>query len=157
MDALIQSTLEQYEQRSIFARADWDDPGFTKDQENMTPETAVQRFLGQIHYVLHDPQISRASKDADDRAVSKLTDGAAANQADLHGCHALLHRSDPFSHPQGKLTDHDPELMAAQLCLPISVWINLCDREPVREKEVMQWIERYIRQFFVLYQTEGEA
>lgn len=58
---------------------------------------------------------------------------------------------------QGKLTDHDPELMAAQLCLPISVWINLCDREPVREKEVMQWIERYIRQFFSLYQTEGEA
>ena len=47
--------------------------------------------------------------------------------------------------------------MAAQLCLPISVWINLCDREPVREKEVMQWIERYIRQFFALYQTEGEA
>lgn len=102
LDALIQSTLEQYEQRSIFARADWDDPGFTKDQENMTPETAVQRFLGQIHYVLYDPQISRASKDADDRAVSKSTDGAAANQADLHGCHALLHRSDPFSHPAGE-------------------------------------------------------
>ena len=52
LDALIQSTLEQYEQRSIFARADWDDSGFTKDQENMTLETAVQRFLGQIHYVL---------------------------------------------------------------------------------------------------------
>lgn len=43
------------------------------------------------------------------------------------------------------------ELMAAQLCLPISVWINLCDREPERENEVMKLIERHIRQFFERY------
>ena len=49
---------------------------------------------------------------------------------------------------QGRLTGDDPEVMAAQLCLPISVWINLCDREPEREKEIMELIERHIRQFF---------
>lgn len=46
LDALMQATLEQYEQHSIFAKADWDDLAFTKDKENMTPDMAVQLCLG---------------------------------------------------------------------------------------------------------------
>ena len=44
--------------------------------------------------------------------------------------------------------------MAAQLCLPISAWINLRDREPERENDVMKLIERHIRQFFEVYQVK---
>ena len=55
---------------------------------------------------------------------------------------------------QGVLTEDDPEIMSAQLCLPISVWINLCDREPEREPEVMELVEKHIRQFFRLYMPE---
>ena len=62
LDALIQTTMEEYEKHSIFANADWDDPAFTKDKENMTPEMATQMFIGQIRYILHDPKISRARK-----------------------------------------------------------------------------------------------
>ena len=82
LDALIQTTTEEYEKHSIFANADWDDPTFTKDKENMTPE------------------------------------------------------------------------MAAQLCLLISMWLGLCDREPEREDDVMKLIERHIRQFFEIYQVK---
>ena len=56
---------------------------------------------------------------------------------------------------QGKLTDNDAEAMAAQFCLPISVWINLCDREPGREDEVMELIARHVRQFFKMYGTDA--
>ena len=49
---------------------------------------------------------------------------------------------------KGILAEDDPEIMAAQFCLPISVWINLCDREPEREPEVMELVSRHIRQFF---------
>lgn len=62
LDALIQTTMEEYEKHSIFANADWDDPTFTKDKEHMTPEMAAQMFLGQIRYILHDPKISSARK-----------------------------------------------------------------------------------------------
>ena len=55
---------------------------------------------------------------------------------------------------QGVLAEDDPEIMAAQLCLPISVWINLCDREPDQEREVMELVERHIRQFLRLYARE---
>ena len=41
LDALIQATMAQYEAHSIFARADWDDPEFTKDKLGMTPDAAV--------------------------------------------------------------------------------------------------------------------
>ena len=41
--------------------------------------------------------------------------------------------------------------MAAQLCLPISAWISLCDREPERESEVMELVRRHIAQFFRVY------
>ena len=54
----------------------------------------------------------------------------------------------------GVLTGDDPEIMAAQLCLPISTWINLCDREPDREAEVMDLISRHIQQFFKVYRLE---
>ena len=46
--------------------------------------------------------------------------------------------------------------MAAQLCLPISVWLGLCDREPEREPEAMDMAEKHIRQFFRLYQKDRE-
>lgn len=56
---------------------------------------------------------------------------------------------------QGQLADSDPEIMAAQLCLPISMWLGLCDREPEREDDVMKLIERHIRQFFEVYHVKG--
>ena len=56
---------------------------------------------------------------------------------------------------QGVLAGDDPQIMAAQFCLPVSVWINLCDREPEQEQEVMELVEKHIRQFFRLYQPGG--
>ena len=57
----------------------------------------------------------------------------------------------------GALAEDDPEIMAAQFCLPISVWINLCDREPDREQEVLELAEKHIRQFFRLYQSKDQT
>ena len=54
---------------------------------------------------------------------------------------------------RGVLKDDDPELMAAQLCFPISVWINLCDREPEREADTVELVKRHIRQFFRVYRN----
>ena len=62
LDALVRHSLEQYEKRSIFARADWDDPAFTKDKQDVTPDAALQMVLGHVRYILHDPQISKSRK-----------------------------------------------------------------------------------------------
>ena len=46
LDALVRHSLEQYEKRSIFARANWDDPAFTKDKQDVTPDAALQILEG---------------------------------------------------------------------------------------------------------------
>lgn len=151
LDAIVKEVLEQYAQHSIFALADWEDPDFTKDKQHMTPDVAVQMIQRQLRYILHDPSISRSRKmlvieQFQNRSLAKLQ--TKQNYEDVMryftGLVGFLIR-------QGVLAEDDPEIMAAQLCLPISVWINLCDREPEREREVMELVERHIRQFFRLY------
>ena len=153
LDALIKEVLERYAEHSIFALANWDDPDFTKDKQDMTPDAAVQMLQGQLRYILHDPAISRARKmlmieQFQNPELAKLQ--TKQNYTDVlryfTGLVGFLIR-------QGALTEDNPEIMAAQLCLPITVWLGLCDREPEREQEVMGLVERHIRQFFRIYGT----
>ena len=157
LDALLQTASEQYELHSIFANADWDDPDFTKDKENLTPEAAVQMFVGQIRYILHDPQISRARRMLTIEQFQNAQMAAMQTKRNYTDVVRYFQGLVRFLIRRGRLADRDPEIMAAQLCLPISVWINLCDREPERESDVMKLIERHVRQFFELYRAEETA
>ena len=154
LDALVKDVLEQYAEHSIFAKADWDQYDDTEDKPALTPDAATQMILGQVRYILHDPHISRARKmlaieQFQNPELAKLQ--TKQNYSDVMryftGLVKYLIRHDV-------LTEDDPEIMAAQLCLPISTWINLCDREPDREAEVMELISRHIQQIFKVYRPE---
>ena len=149
LDAIVKEVLAQYEEHSLFARADWE-----KDTGGLpqTADDAVQMIQGQIRYILHDPAISRGRK--------MLVIEQFRNRP-LAGLQTKQNYSDVLRYftglmkqliRQGVLAEDDPEIMAAQFCLPISVWINLCDREPDRESEVMELVDKHIRQFFRRYQ-----
>ena len=153
LDALLETTLAQYAKHSIFANADWDDPGFTRDKENMTPDMALRMIIGQLRYILHDPQISRARKMLTIEQFQNPQMASLQTKQNYTDVMQYFTGFVRFLIRQGKLTGSDPESMAAQLCLPISVWLGLCDREPEREEEVMKLIERHVRQFFELYKT----
>ena len=151
LDALVKDVLEQYGEHSIFARTDWE-----KDADHLplTPDEAVRMVLGQIRYLLHDPAISRARKmlvieQFQNPELAKLQ--TKQNYSNVLGYFTGLVKQ---LIRQGVLAEDDPEIMAAQLCLPISVWINLCDREPEQESEVMELVGKHIRQFFRNYQPE---
>lgn len=153
LDALVKDILEQYATHSLFARTDWENDAHTKGEQALTPDAAAQMILGQIRYILHDPVISRARKmlvieQFQNPELAKLQ--TKQNYSDVMDYFTGLVKQ---LIRQGVLAEDDPEIMAAQLCLPISTWINLCDREPDREPEVMELVERHIRQFFRLYQT----
>ena len=148
----MKDVLEQYAEHSIFAKADWDKYDDAAEKKAFTPDVAEQMILGQIRYILHDPHISRARKmlvmeQFQNPELAKLQ--TKQNYSDVMryftGLVKYLIRHDV-------LTEDDPEIMAAQLCLPISTWINLCDREPDREAEVMELVSRHIQQFFKVYQ-----
>ena len=148
LDALVKDVLDAYGTHSIFARTDWD-----KDAGDLpvTPDAAVQMIQGQIRYILHDPAISRARRML---VIEQFQNEELAQLQTKQNYSDVLHYFTGLMRHlirQDVLRDDDPEIMAAQLCLPISVWINLCDREPEREAEVMALTEKHIQQFFRVY------
>ena len=149
LDALVKEVLEQYAAHSVIAKTDWES---NPDRLPRTPDAAAQMIQGQIRYILHDPSISRARKmlvieQFQNPELAKLQ--TKQNYSDVLGYFTGFVKQ---LIRQGVLADDDPEIMASQLCLPISVWINLCDREPEREPEVMELASRHMQQFFRVYQ-----
>ncbi|MDD6050838.1 MAG: TetR/AcrR family transcriptional regulator [Clostridiales bacterium] len=148
LEALVQEVLRQYTAHSIFGQAAGDVPATP-----LTPDDAVAMIQEQVRYILHDPNISRARKML---VIEQFRNPELAvlqtkqNYTDVMRYFTSLVKA---LIAQGVLAQDDAELMAAQLCLPISVWINLCDREPAREQEIMALMERHIRQFFRRYQA----
>lgn len=151
LDALLQETLEQYDRHSLFAGADWDDPAFTAARQDILPDRAVEKILQQVRYILHDPQISRSRKMLTIEQFRNPTLKALRTRQNYTEVLRYFTGLVRFLISRGKLAEGDAEAMAAQLCLPVSVWIELCDREPEREEAVMALIERHIRQFFEIY------
>ena len=151
LDALVEEVLSQYNTRSLFARANWGDGAFRKEKSGLSLENITNLIEEQIRFILHDPYISKARKmlaieQFQNPELAKLQ--TKQNYTDVMqyftGLMGVLME-------QGVLAEDDPQIMAAQFSLPISVWINLCDREPEREPEVMELIEKHIRQFFKVY------
>lgn len=155
LDALVDEVLTQYNDHSLFARADWEDPAFTRDKQGMTPDLAVRMILGQVRYILHDPQIAKSRKLLTIEQFQNPQLAALQTKQNYTDVMRYFTGFVRFLIGEGALADGDCESMAAQLCLPVTVWINLCDREPERENETLELIERHIRQFFKLYQREA--
>lgn len=148
LDALIETVSEEYNRHSIFANADWDDPAFLEAQSDVAPDAVLQKILAHLRYILHEPKIKKArmlltiEQFGNERLKALQTKQNYTNV--LRYFTGLIR----FLIHSGKLEADDPLLAAAQLCLPITVWINLCDREPKREPEIMELIERHVRRFF---------
>ena len=148
LDTLVKDVLEQYTEHSIFARADWEKSDVSLP---LNSDEAANMIQNQIQYILHDPYVSKARKmlvieQFQNPELAKLQ--TKQNYSDvMQYCTGLIKQLIS----RGVLAEYDPEIMAAQLGLPVSVWINLCDREPEREQEIMELVEKHVRQFFEVF------
>lgn len=151
LDALMQELSKQYEWHSIFSETDWDKSQFLEDRKDWDAETVTRMIIGQLRYIIHEPQIAKVRKLL---TIEQFRNPVFAKMQTMRNYTNIMKFFDGlirFLIQQKKLSDNDPEIMAAQLCLPVSVWLNLCDREPQREDEVIKLIERHVRQFFEIY------
>ena len=148
LDTLVKDVLEQYTEHSIFARADWEKSDVSLP---LNSDEAANMIQNQIRYILHDPYVSKARKmlvieQFQNPELAKLQ--TKQNYSDvMQYCTGLINQLIS----RGVPAEYDPEIMAAQLGLPVSVWINLCDREPEREQEIMELVEKHVRQFFEVF------
>lgn len=151
LDALVKEVLGDYEKKSVFAK-----PFCETDGDSFaTCEEVVNTVKRQIEYILHDDVIKKARKML---GVEQFTNAElAALQTKQNYSDVMRYFTDVIKTLQNKgvLSDGDAEIMAAQFCLPVTVWINLCDREPNREAEIIRLAERHVRQFFAVYRADG--
>ena len=151
LDTVIETVLKGYADHSIFAHADWEDPDYTKDKTGMTAEDVAGQVQGQIRYILHDPHISKGRKML---LIEQFRNAELAELQTRQNYMDVLHYFEGmmgFLIREGILKAADPGIMAAQFSSPITVWINLCDREPDREEEVMDLVRKHVTQFFEIY------
>ena len=127
LDTVVETVLKGYADHSIFVRADWDDPEFTK------PHISKGRKLLMIEQ-FRNKELAELQTKQNYEDVLKYFEGMMR-----------------FLIREGTLKNTDTGIMAAQFSSPITVWINLCDREPKREDEVMDLVRKHVMQFFEVY------
>lgn len=146
LDTLIADISVQFERDATFFRKG-------EDLGEDPVKTVVGRVREQIRFVLHDSRISKVRKlmIIEQFRNPQISDLQTKHvYSDLLACNLAL-VNDLVA--KSVLKNEDPEIMAAQFTFPVSIWLNLCDREPEREEEVMQLIERHVRQFFRIYRA----
>lgn len=144
LDRLIESIMEDYTKHSVRSLAD-------RIGDELDLDGVVQLVTEQIRYTVHDEHVSRARKmlTIEQYRNSQLAElKTRQSYTDVLAFAEVLMERLVF---EGKLKPLDTQMMAAQFAFPISVWMALCDREPEREDEVFELIERHIRQFFAVY------
>ena len=148
LDHLILQVLEGYAKQSLFAKSKRQ---VGDDACPITCDEVVSQVKSQIYYILHDPFISKARKML---TIEQFRNPElAALQTKQNYTDVMRYFTDLVIRlqEQGVLCEGDCQIMAAQFCLPITVWINLCDREPDKEAEVMELVDKHIRQFFTTH------
>ena len=151
LDTLVEELTKEYNQHSIFAKADWDDPQFTKDKKGRSVESIISEIQGQIRHIIHDPKISKIRMMLTIEQYQSEPLKKIQSELTYEGVLRYNLGQIRFLIREGILKDDDPDIMAAQFAWPISMWTNLCDREPEREIEAMELLDRHIRQFFRVY------
>lgn len=149
LDALVERVLANYNSRSLFARRGGAGMGAGERAPGL--EETLSLIKEQMRYILHDPCVSKARRML---VIEQFQNRELAEMQTRQNYTDVMQYFTEFVQAlirQGVLADGDAGIMAAQLCLPISAWIDLCDREPQRENEVMELVERHIRQFFRVY------
>lgn len=114
-------------------------------------EAIITQVQGQLLFLLHDEHISKVRKLL---TIEQYRLPSVAKMQTAHVYTGILDYNKQLISAlieNGVLIDGDVEIMAAQLAFPVSAWLNLCDREPEREHEVMVLIEKHILQYFEAY------
>lgn len=144
-DTIYDKAAALYDKNSVFMKNNAEPP------KDFTVEQLIEQTKAQMKFSLHDPSISQYRRlltieqyrNDEMRAIQ-----TQRSYTDILEYHKSLFRRLMDS---GVLAEGDEEVMALQYFAPVSQLLFLCDREPWREGEAMELLEKHIRQFFMMY------
>lgn len=155
LDSIIQMIGVEYTDRSHISVIDWDDDECVKSlYGDLTPDSIARQVKNQLKFILHDPHVSKFRKMliVEQYRNSELKELLTVRNYDnVYAFHTDFMK---YLIRKGTLRDYDPAIMAAQFAFPISMWLQIGDREPDREEELMILVEKHVNQFFKIYGME---
>lgn len=121
--------------------------------QSISEETLVQMGKGLFHFFLHDEYECKFRKmltleQFADKELAQLFSKQYFNEPMLYQSGVLQ-----MMILQGKMKAEDANVMALQFYAPIHLLLTVCDREPAREQEALEMLEKHIRQFNRMYDS----
>ena len=156
-NAILDEMRERYNQKAADLNLNGDD--ILMDSEvckNASEDDLVKMGTGLFSFFLHDEYECKFRKMLTlEQFSDKELAGLFSNQ---YFDEPLKYQSGmlQFLIMQGKLKGDDADIMALQFFSPIYLLMTVCDRQPKREKECLQKLERHIRHFSRIYKGEDK-
>lgn len=139
LNALIEKAESYYE--ANFGSTD--DPGKTPASMNELVTLSLKRIL----FTLHDPMIRKVRRMLTMEQFRNQSIALLTTKYNIDSVQGLYQRIFQEMMDNGIMEQDDPKLLSMSFAAPVSLLIQMCDREPEREQEAMERIEIYFRYF----------
>lgn len=151
-DAILEEMRNRYDKEAAHLNITGND--FFVDSKvynNISEDELVKMGIGLFSFFLHDEYECKFRKML---TIEQFSD------KELADIFSRQYFSDPLKYQtgllqllimQGYMKNEDANMMALQFFAPIYLLMTVCDREPQRETEALQMLEKHIRQFSRMY------
>ena len=139
LDALIEKAESYYQQNFGTAQ----NPGKTP----ASMDELVRLSLKRIEFTLHDAMIRKVRRMLTMEQFRSRRIGLLTTKYNIDSVLGVYRELFRLMIETGTMRSGNPEILAMQFALPVSILIQLCDREPEREREIMERIKAHFRYF----------
>ena len=151
-NAILKEMRERYNKKA--ADLNMNGADFSADSElykKASEDDLVKMGMGLFAFFLHDEYECKFRKML---TIEQFSD------KELAGLFSAQYFDDPLAYQsgllqflimQGQMKAADADIMALQFFAPIYLLMTVCDRQPDREKECLEKLEKHIRQFSRMY------
>lgn len=117
-------------------------------------EELLKLSMGRLAFTMDDPMIRKTRRLL---MMEQYRNPELAEQATKHsvtGIVAMYEKIFAGMIEKKILKDYDPKMLALEFASPVSLLIQICDRHPDSEAEILKVIENYFRHFIEVYENK---
>ncbi|WP_432650365.1 TetR/AcrR family transcriptional regulator [Huintestinicola sp.] len=107
----------------------------------------ITMSLKRIDFTLHDPMIKKVRRMLTMEQFRNHRIALLTTKYTIDNVQGIYHKIFQTMMDNGIMRKADPEMLSMSFTAPVSLFIQMCDREPEREQEAMERIEEYFRYF----------
>ena len=126
--------------------------GFPESMDDL-----IENAMGRIQFTMHDDVIRKT------RRILAMEQFRSERMAEMTTRYHLENLQELYAiifadmMKKGILKQNDPEYLALEFVSPVTLLIHICDRQPVREAEVLEKIRKHFEHFVKAYGEKKDS